>query len=111
MPTTSEVGENIWVTSTRNRNAVRPMNLNRAVKYAAGIATASTIRVDTPATISEVLSQLRNRPSPSTSLNVENCQCRGRNLGGVDSTSALGRSASSNITAYGARNTAAISSP
>jgi hypothetical protein len=31
-PTTNEVGENIWVTSTRNRNAVRPANRNRAVK-------------------------------------------------------------------------------
>src|SRR3954452_18117742 len=99
MPTTSEVGENIWVTRTRSRNAVRPGNAKRAVKNAAGTATTTTIAVELVATSSEVFSQAMNRSSLSTVLKVFHCQVRGRNVGGDASTSPLGRRASSSITA------------
>src|SRR5689334_3409133 len=101
MPTTSEVGENIWVIRTSSRNAVRPGNANRAVKNAAGTATSTTIAVELVATSREVFSQAMKRSSPSTVPNVDHCQSRGRKDGGEASTSPLGRSASSSITEYG----------
>jgi hypothetical protein len=54
--------------------------------------------VEEVATSSEVLSQLRNRWSPRISPKVDSCQVLGRNVGGVWTTSLLGRSEFSTIT-------------
>jgi hypothetical protein len=79
-------------------NAVRPGKRNREVKYAAGTETRTTMMVEDVATSSEVLSQFRNRWSPRTSPKVDHCQVRGRSVGGVWTTSLLGRSEFSTIT-------------
>ena len=77
---------------------MRPGKRNRAVKYAAGTATRTTITVEATATTSEVCNQERNRSSPSTSAKVVHFHSRGRIDAGVCTTSSLGRKASSNIT-------------
>ncbi len=50
-----------------------------------------TMRVEATATITEVLSQLRNRSSPRICEKVDSCHSRGRNVGGVRHDVALGR--------------------
>ena len=77
---------------------MRPRNWCRAVKYAAGTATTRTRTVEVAATISDVFSQLRKRSSDRMVPKVSHCQVRGNSVGGVASTSPLGRSASSSIT-------------
>ena len=57
-----------------------------------------TMRVEAVATMTEVLSQLRNRSSPRICENCRHCHSRGRNVGGVRTTSLLGRTESSSIT-------------
>ena len=68
------------------------------MKYAAGMETRMTMSVEAVATMTEVLSQLRNRSSPRTCENVDSCHSRGRNVGGVRTTSLLGRNEFSSIT-------------
>src|SRR5580765_787243 len=98
MPTTSDVGENIWVTRTTKRNAIRPGKRKRAVAYAAGTATRTTIAVEATDTSNEVFSQARNRSSPSTSPKVDHFHTRGSRDGGVWTTSSDGRKASRSMT-------------
>jgi hypothetical protein len=75
--------------------------VNLAVKYAAGIATRMTIRVEDVATMSEVFSQFWNEGSVRTCWKAWGVHTLGRNVGGVASTSPLGRRASNAITMYG----------
>src|ERR687884_1571898 len=103
MPTTSDVGANICVTRISRRNAVRPRNRNRAVKYAAGTETSSTMTVEAVATISEVFSQFRNRASESTVPKVESCQWRGGDGGGGPRAVIVWRRAARGVTPYCAR--------